>query len=163
MDFETALAFISGVFLLVGIVGRVGIQSLRVGTDSPVARATTIAVGLVLMLIALNQRLHLFDWSQALPSQTSVSREPGPRALGYFIVVSSSSTEVEAIKLARRLTGRGYSAEVHRTSSGYLAVAVRAQSAGHRSQVYASLLSEGLAGEEAFLSAGKRFQGKVYP
>ena len=168
LDFETALAFIAGVFLLLGIVGRVEVQNLRLGTDNPISRATTIAVGLILLLIALGQKTELFAWVRTQTSLSSteekpVATRPEPRPLGYFVVVSSTRLEGEAVRRAERLTERGYSAEVHRSSTGYLAVAVRAQSEAHSSQIYSTLLVKGLAREDAFLSVGERFIEQVYP
>lgn len=167
MDFETALAFISGVFLLVGIVGRIEIQHLRLGTENKLARGASTIVGLILLLIALNQKTDLLRLNlprstqnlSALPKQS----EQLDRPRGYFVVVSSTRSEPKAVVEAKKLAERGYSAEVHKTSSGFLAVVVRAKSASERSQLYERLLSDGLAANDAFLSVGQKFRGQVYP
>lgn len=167
MDFETALAFISGVFLLVGIVGKVEVQHLRLGTENRLARTASIAVGTSLLLIALGQKTDILRLNLG-PTSTNTAPTttgflPAPSGQGYFIVVSSTRIEEEAVRRAKRLVERGYPAEAHHTSSGFLAVAVRAESPTHRSQLFSQLLREGLAGDDAFLSVGQRFRGKVYP
>ena len=164
VEFEAALAFISAVFLLVGIVGRVEIENLRVGTDNTVARAITIAVGSILLLVALSQKIDFFKWPRTQMISVPGKHEPLEQQYsGYFVVVSSTHSEDAAINRAKQLTSLGYHTEVYWTSTGYFAVAVRAQSATHRLKIHSNLLSEGLAGEDAFLSAGQRFQERVYP
>lgn len=79
------------------------------------------------------------------------------------LVVASSTKQELAIEAAEKFRKAGYPAEVYQSSSQFFAVTLGHYPPAKAKELKQKVIAEGLAGNDAYLTSGQGFIGRIYP